>query len=230
MPELPEVETMRRGLLPIVGRRISDAQKVACPRKPILISPRIDHFRRRVVGQAIERVDRVGKRVVVVLSGGDRMVIEPRMTGLVVTSDSPDPLYLRLLVRLAGKRPDRFYYWDRRGLGSIRLFSAAAFADEFGPKKLGPDALAMTADDYRLRLSNSRRAIKVALLDQKIVAGIGNLYAAELLHMAEIHPAKRCDQLTRAEWSRLADAAPTYSKKRSATKAPHWATAPIATR
>jgi formamidopyrimidine-DNA glycosylase len=58
-----------------------------------------------------------------------------------------------------------------------------------------------------LRLTRSRRAIKVALLDQAVVAGIGNLYAAELLHTAAIHPAKRCDQLTRDEWRRLADAA-----------------------
>lgn len=207
MPELPEVETMRRGLLPVVGRRIADVHKLACPRKPILIAPRIDRFRRRVVGQSIEAVARAGKRVAVVLSSGDRLVIEPRMTGLVLLADPPDPLYLRLRLGLAGRHPNSVYYWDRRGLGNVRLFSEREFAAEFGPQKLGPDALDMTADEYHARLSRSKRAIKVALLDQKVVAGIGNLYAAELLHVAAIHPAKRCDKLTQAEWSALADAA-----------------------
>ncbi len=200
---------MRRGLLPIVGRQVTDAQKLPCPRKPIRIAPRIDHFRRRVVGQTIEAVDRVGKRVAVVLSSGERMVIEPRMTGLVLLADPPDPLYLRMRLDLSGGKPGAFYYWDRRGLGSVRLFSNQQFEAEFGPPKLGPDALVITADDYRSRLGRSKRAIKVALLDQSVVAGIGNLYAAELLHVAAIHPAKRCDRLTRAQWQRLSEAATT---------------------
>lgn len=207
MPELPEVETMRRGLLPIVGRRVVDAQRLACPRKPIHIAPRIDHLRRRVVDQTVDRIDRVGKRVAVVFSAGDRLIIEPRMTGLVLLSSPPDPLYLRFRLSLAGGQPRCVDYWDRRGLGSIRLYSESDFARELGAAKLGPDALVMTAGDYRERLGKSRRAIKVALLDQTVVAGIGNLYAAELLFVAGIHPAKRCDLLTRDQWQRLADAA-----------------------
>lgn len=206
MPELPEVETMRRGLLPVVGRRVTAVQKTACPRKPIHIAPRIDRLRKRMVGRSIVRVDRLGKRVVVVMEGGDRLVLEPRMTGLVLLGESPDPMYLRLHVTLDDS-PGAFSFWDRRGLGSVRLFSADGFASEFSATKIGPDALAMTADCYRLRLGRSKRAIKVALLDQRIVAGIGNLYAAELLHVAGIHPEKRCDKLTRDDWRRLADAA-----------------------
>ncbi|WP_442484063.1 bifunctional DNA-formamidopyrimidine glycosylase/DNA-(apurinic or apyrimidinic site) lyase [Aeoliella sp. SH292] len=206
MPELPEVETMRRGLLPVLGRRVVDAEKLACPRKPIRILPRIDRLRARMVGETVTELGRVGKRVVVVLSSGDRLVIEPRMTGLVLLADSPDPLYLRLRVQMAGRGPEAFYYWDRRGLGGVRLFSEAEFAEEYSAAKIGPDALVMTADLYRTRLCASKRAIKVALLDQKIVAGIGNLYAAEMLWLAGIHPEKRCDRVTRKEWQRLADA------------------------
>lgn len=206
MPELPEVETMRRGLLPIVGGQVTDAEKLACPRKPIAISPRIDHLRRRVVGQRVEGIERVGKRVAVLFDSGDRLVIEPRMTGLVLLADPPDPLYLRLRLRLQGAAATDMYYWDRRGLGNVRLFSPDQFGSHFGAGRLGPDALNVTADEYRSRLARSRRAIKVALLDQTVVAGIGNLYAAELLHVAGIHPAKRCDKLTRRDWQALADA------------------------
>lgn len=207
MPELPEVETMRRGLLPIVGQKITAVEDLRCPRKPISITPRLDRLARRLVGRKIERVDRLGKRVVVVASTGDRLVIEPRMTGLVLLADPPDPLYLRFKIVLAGRAPRAFYYWDRRGLGTVRLYSESEYTLALGPPKLGPDALNMTAENYRERLGRSKRAIKVALLDQSVTAGIGNLYASELLHVAAIHPAKRCDQLKRSEWRRLADAA-----------------------
>jgi formamidopyrimidine-DNA glycosylase len=76
----------------------------------------------------------------------------------------------------------------------------------FGPEKLGPDALTMTAELFRTQLGDSRRAVKVALLDQRAVAGIGNLYASEILHVAEVHPASRCDKITLGRWKRIADA------------------------
>ena len=79
-------------------------------------------------------------------------------------------------------------------------------AEKLGPKKLGPDALLVTAEQMRERLGKSRSAIKVALLDQKAIAGVGNLYASELLHMAKIHPAKRCDRITKQQWSSIKEA------------------------
>jgi formamidopyrimidine-DNA glycosylase len=71
---------------------------------------------------------------------------------------------------------------------------------------LGPDALSATAADLIVRLGASRRAIKVALLDQRSIAGIGNLYASEILHVARLHPARLCRRLTQSEWHRLAAA------------------------
>ena len=89
MPELPEVETMRRGILGIVGLRIKDVERVACRRRPIAIVPRIDRLRRRVVGRRVADVGRIGKRVVVHLDSGDAIVMEPRMTGLVLVTEPP---------------------------------------------------------------------------------------------------------------------------------------------
>ncbi len=206
MPELPEVETMRRGVLGVVGGRIRDVERTVCRRKPIAISPRIDHFRRRVVGRTICEVGRVGKRVVLRLDSADSIVLEPRMTGLILVADPPSREHLRFRCRLTGSRTRELLYWDRRGLGNVRLFSPAEFAAAFGPEKLGPDALAMTADLFRTQLGGSKRAVKVALLDQRAVAGIGNLYASEILHVASVHPARRCDKMTRAQWQRVADA------------------------
>jgi formamidopyrimidine-DNA glycosylase len=95
MPELPEVETMRRGILGVVGTRIRAVERVACRRRPIAIAPRIDHFRRRAVGRTIRDVGRAGKRVVVCLDSGDSIVLEPRMTGLILVADPPTTEHLR---------------------------------------------------------------------------------------------------------------------------------------
>lgn len=205
MPELPEVETMRRGILGVVGSTIKGIERERCSCKPILIQPRIDAFRRRAVGREIVELDRIGKRVVVRLDSHDMILFEPRMTGLVLLADPPDPDHLRFRIDLSGKI-HHVWYWDRRGLGSVRLMSPSDFNDLYGPDKLGPDALAITAKQLRERLGGSRRAVKVALLDQRAVAGIGNLYASEILHLAAIHPAKRCDRITRAEWQRIREA------------------------
>ncbi|MCA9237305.1 MAG: bifunctional DNA-formamidopyrimidine glycosylase/DNA-(apurinic or apyrimidinic site) lyase [Planctomycetales bacterium] len=208
MPELPEVETMRRGVAPAVGATIERFEKVRCPRKPIEISPPPPAFRRRVEGCRVTAAERAGKRVVLRLDSGDAIVFEPRMTGLLLLSDPPDPLYSRVRFTLSGRgRASQLVYWDRRGLGNVRLVTPAEFSDRYGPAALGPDALTMTSDEYRTRLGASRRAIKVALLDQEAVAGIGNLYAAEILHVAGIHPERECFRLTRAQWTALADAA-----------------------
>jgi formamidopyrimidine-DNA glycosylase len=206
MPELPEVETMRRGIQEIVGRQIINATRTVCRQKPILITPRIDRFRRQVLGTTVREVARAGKRVVLWLDSESAIVVEPRMTGLVLVTTPPSQAYLRWRLDLSGTPINELYYWDRRGLGSVRLLSAAKFFDLFGPTKLGPDALTITASGYRQRLNMSKRTIKVALLDQRVVAGIGNLYAAEILHVAGVHPERRCDLLKIKQWEKLADA------------------------
>jgi formamidopyrimidine-DNA glycosylase len=76
-------------------------------------------------------------------------------------------------------------------------------ASKLGDKSIGPDALEIAASTLRERLQSSRRDIKVALLDQRALAGVGNLYASELLHLAKIHPQTPCNQLTRPQWQRL---------------------------
>jgi formamidopyrimidine-DNA glycosylase len=206
MPELPEVETMRRGVLGVVGSCIRDVERVACRRRPIAIAPRIDRFRRRVVGRVIRDVERAGKRVVLRLDSADAIVLEPRMTGLVLLADPPSREHLRFRCRLSGNGTHELLYWDRRGLGNVRLFSPPEFEAAFGPAKLGPDALAMTAELFREQLASSKRAVKVAFLDQRAVAGIGNLYASEILHVAGVHPRCRCNTITRAQWQQIADA------------------------
>jgi formamidopyrimidine-DNA glycosylase len=202
MPELPEVETMRRGVLPIVGSRIESAERPPCKLRPILLRPRIDAFDRRIRGKRILGVGRRGKRVMIELEDAQTIVIEPRMTGLVLLADPPNREHLRLRLTLSGGRDKQLLFWDRRGLGTVRLLRAGEVA-KLIDARLGADALVIDAQQLRRRLGNSRRTIKVALLDQAAVAGIGNLYAAEILFRAGIDPRAACHRLTGPQWERI---------------------------
>jgi formamidopyrimidine-DNA glycosylase len=208
MPELPEVETMVRGIRPHVqGRRVEDILRPRCACRPLAIKPGLRSLRSRAVGRRIESVERLAKRVVLRLDGGDVFAIEPRMTGLMLLSDPPDRGHLRLEWRLSGAGEYRsLWFWDRRGLGTITLYSAEEFR-LLGSGRLGADALQLSASDWRTLCARTSRPIKVALLDQKLVAGIGNLYASEILHEAQVHPEKPADALTGPQIGRLHAAA-----------------------
>ncbi len=207
---------MRRGIRGCIGCSIVGVEKPRSRRlKPLKITPATATLRRRLVGNRIDHTDRVGKRVVVWLDSGDALVFEPRMTGLVLVADPPNKEHLRFRLQLDrsaaarnknDSRSDRLSYWDRRGLGSVRLFTRDEFQDNFGPHKLGPDALTACGDLLSDRLGHSQREIKVALLDQQAIAGIGNLYAAEILHVAGIHPQASCRRLKAAHWEAIATA------------------------
>jgi len=210
MPELPEVETMCRGLMPVVGRRIAAASFPRGRVRPVSVRPAAAQLGRRLAGRVIGSVQRRGKRVVLEITASSAcprewLVIEPRMTGLMLVVDPPTGEHVRLEVRLAGRGPPpRFVFWDRRGLGTIRLVDDDGLERACGAAKLGPDGLAVTADHLRAVLGRSRRAVKVALLDQRAVAGIGNIYASEILFRAGIDPRARCRRLRSADWERVA--------------------------
>ncbi len=194
---------MRRGILPVVGGHISQVDFPPCELKPIKIGPSPAKFRRRVVGRTIAEIDRIGKRVVLRLDTRDAIVFEPRMTGLVLISAPPNRTHLRLGLGLTNCTVDQLWFWDRRGLGSVGLFTESELAEAFGPDRLGPDALRIDLQQLKAQLRSSRRDIKVALLDQKCIAGVGNLYASEILHLAGIHPQKKCHLISDSMWQEL---------------------------
>lgn len=223
MPELPEVETMRRGIASALGMRIEEAVLPQGRLRPLFVEPSPAVLVKRLRGRVIEAAERYGKRIalrIVAASpsvGSSKpgspgraepprwLVIEPRMTGLLLVSQPPTQEHVRL--RLSGPTPrlasQELLFWDRRGLGTLRLVDAAGLAALCGPTRLGPDALLISSAELRERLGASSRAVKVALLDQKAVAGVGNLYAAEILHLAAINPRVSCRGLSRGRWQRL---------------------------
>jgi formamidopyrimidine-DNA glycosylase len=208
MPELPEVETMVRGIRPYVeGRTVQAVLRCRCSCKPISIRPRFQLLAKRLVRQRIDSVRRLGKRVVLDVSDGLAVVIEPRMTGLMLLSDPPDRAHLRIEWKFAGKaKYNSVWFWDRRGLGTVRLFGPGELERVLSEEVLGPDALQMDVAAWRERFQKTSRPVKVVLLDQRVVAGIGNLYASEILHVARINPSRPARRLKPEEIRRLSDA------------------------
>lgn len=201
MPELPEVETMVRGLKPALeGRRIAAVEV----RDPFLLQG-IDarEFERRVAETSVESVGRRGKWVVIVL-GARRgiIVIQPRMTGGFWLVEPDRPEHARLAFRME-RAPATVWFCDSRRLGKIAWYATEEDAAAAFSRSHGPDALAIGLDDLAGRLRRTSRGIKPSLLDQKILAGIGNIYADEILFRAGLHPTRVASKLKAEEFRRL---------------------------
>ena len=201
MPELPEVESLARmlrdggpeGAPPLVGRRIVGV-RLAWPGQVDRPTPRL--FRARLRGRTVRAVGRRAKYLVVGLDRGT-LLLHLRMSGdlRLARTGSPPDRFTRSVLRLDTGWELRFT--DARKFG--RLFLVDDPAEVLGG--LGPEPLdeAFSAAALRRRLRGTRRMLKPLLLDQRFVAGVGNIYADEALHRAGLHPARRSDSLTASE-------------------------------
>jgi formamidopyrimidine-DNA glycosylase len=201
MPELPEVETMVRGLRPALEGRVLRDVRVLDPF--LLQGCTAEEFEGRGRGAVVDRVDRRGKWVVIAL-GGQRglIVIQPRMTGGFWLVSPARPEHIRLTFHLDGTIPT-VWFCDNRRLGKIAWHPGAEEAARAFERSHGPDALAISRHDLADRLKRTSRGIKPTLMDQKVLAGIGNIYADEILFRARIHPQRAASSLSRAEIDRL---------------------------
>ena len=207
MPELPEVETMVRGIRgDCLNRTIDHVEFVRIARRPFPVSPNRQSVLKATANRTIIDVSRLAKRILLTLDSGNCLVVEPRMTGLLLISDPPTLEHRRVVWHFQPEtsKCDHLEFWDRRGLGTLSLLNPEGMNSL--RSRLGPDALAMTETDWATRLKATSREIKVALLDQKLVAGIGNLYASEILHRAGISPMRKSSTLTKKQLQGLHEA------------------------
>ena len=201
MPELPEVETMVRGLRPaMVGRSVASVTV----HDPFLLQGATPvEFESRVGGAEVLHVGRRGKWVVIRLAG-DRgtIVIQPRMTGgfWLVVPKRPEHIKLTFAMVDPG---GTIWFCDARRLGKVAWYRDDAEAEVAFARSHGPDALEIAAPELRERLSRTSRGIKPTLMDQKVLAGIGNIYADEILFGSRIHPERPASSLSRPEVARL---------------------------
>lgn len=211
MPELPEVETicnsLRRGSpqipallgMSIVGVQVLWARSIA--------HPEALSFQAQIASRIIQEIGRRGKYLIFSLNQG-AMLIHLRMSGdlIVETPDQPIALHHRVVFFLANGSSDgraslRLAFNDARKFGRIWLVSdPQEVLGSLGPEPLDAH---FSAQDFYLRLQRTRRQLKPLLLDQRFLAGLGNIYTDEALHMARLHPLQAAHTLTPKQGQRL---------------------------
>ncbi len=193
MPELPEVETIKNELGPwVVGQRFTEVTSID---SKVVCGGSAKGVRRRLLGQKVESLERRGKYLIFHLSKGRSLIIHLRMTGSLLLDPEDDTRYARVVFHLSNGH--RFVFADRRRLGKMWLVDDAdAVVCKLGPEPLNKR---FTPHVLRQRLSRHHIPIKAALLDQCILAGIGNMYADEALFASRIHPLRKADELAPKE-------------------------------
>ena len=204
MPELPEVETIRRIVEPqVAGRTI---RAVCLLQAQVVAHPAPEAFVRLLSEQTITSLGRRGKFLVFHFASGDRMVLHLRMTGqlLVTPPDFPMETHTHLVAPLSDGNELR--YIDVRRFGRFWLLRPEESEAIAGLDRLGIEPLSEDLTGAYLREHFACRAvpIKAALLDQSVVCGIGNIYADEILYAARLHPENPCSHLSTRAWNRLA--------------------------
>jgi formamidopyrimidine-DNA glycosylase len=212
MPELPEVETTARGLRArLVGVRVAGVGGVDWPR--MLPNTTADELDRALAGRAVRAVDRRGKYLLLHLDEALTLAIHRKMSGnlLLVPRAEPPALHTHLVLRLedpvpgSDQAPLDLRLVDARKFGRVYLLRSPAELEAFLAERLGPEPLGDQLTVPRLERALARRQvpIKAALLDQSVVAGVGNLYADEALWEARIHPLQPANTLGRPRLARL---------------------------
>jgi formamidopyrimidine-DNA glycosylase len=201
MPDLPEVETIRRQLAPHVeGRTIARAQ-IFDPRwtRPDAPAP----VARALRGALVERLSRSGKYLVWELSGERFLLVHLRMTGSLLFDPVTEPVHTRARFELDGDH--RLIYVDPRRFGTGHLLRGAPAREAYLSARLGiePMTTSFTAAHLRALARGRRAPVKSFILDQRRIAGVGNIYADEALFRARIHPLRPAGQLTGPQWEAL---------------------------
>jgi len=199
MPELPEVETIRRDLeTRVVGHSFSSVQLLW---SRAVRQPNPEEFTHRLTGQKIESLERRGKYLIFHLSSGAALILHLRMSGWLhyTSSSSPLEIYCRNVFFMDDG--SQIQFCDRRKLGAIWLVANP----EEVVGKLGPDPLApnFTPKLLKQRLQKRSAPIKAVLCNQEVLSGVGNMYADEALFRAKIHPLKKAGDLSFKEITRL---------------------------
>ena len=216
MPELPEVETVRKGLEPtLAGARLSRVEA----RRPDLRFPLPQGFVQRLTGARIERLDRRAKYLLAPLDRGDTLVMHLGMSGRFqveagMAAQRPgefhyaqggDPKHAHVVFET--EAGGRVTYFDPRRFGYMDLIPTQTLAIHpwfagLGPEPLGPD---FTADHLRAAFEDRRQSAKTLLLDQRIVAGLGNIYVCEALYRARVSPLRPAGAIPPKTLARLVD-------------------------
>jgi formamidopyrimidine-DNA glycosylase len=201
MPELPEVETIRRQLAPHVEGRTIIGVEIEDPRWTRPIPP--GEVETALRGALVARLSRAGKYLIWELSGDRHLLVHLRMTGSLLYDPSPAPLHTRARIELDDGH--RVLYVDPRRFGTALLLQGRDVRERYLDERLGAEPLtpAFTARLLREQARGRSAPVKAFLLDQRRIAGVGNIYADEALFRAGVHPLRPAGRLTAAQWERV---------------------------
>jgi len=201
MPELPEVETIRGQLAPLVEGRTLTRMEILDPRWSRPLAP--EELTLAIEGRRIERLGRRGKYLVWSSRGDVHLAQHLRMTGAVLCEPKPDPTHIRVRLQLRPKRS--LVIVDPRRFGTGELLLGSDALEAFFAARLGVEPFDERFTPEHLRsLARGRTApIKALLLDQRRIAGVGNIYADEALFRAGIHPLRPAGRISREQYARL---------------------------
>jgi len=196
VPELPEVETIKNELAPVIGRSISGVDLLW---ERMLRQPSPAEFHSRIVGRRITGISRRGKYLIFALDSGEWLIIHLKMTGSLLLGRGEPPQYTRAVIRLDDS--SSIFFRDPRKFGGIQL--VADKEDIVGKLGMEPLKPGFTPQFFAEMLQKRKAPLKAVLLEQGLIAGIGNMYADEALFAAGIHPLRAADSLSDAEVRRL---------------------------
>ncbi|GKT02474.1 DNA-formamidopyrimidine glycosylase [Furfurilactobacillus sp. WILCCON 0119] len=202
MPELPEVETVRRGLTKmVVGKTIT---KIDVFYDKMILNG-VSDFKKRLTGQQILRVDRRGKYLLFRFTDDLTMVSHLRMEGKYFGAPAGTPVDKHTHVIFHLDDGQELCYNDTRKFGRMIVIHTGDEDTVGGLKSLGPEPTpeTLTVDYLVAKAAKSRKAVKTWLLDQQNVAGLGNIYCDEVLWLSKIHPEQPTNSLTRSQWASL---------------------------
>lgn len=204
MPELPEVETIRRQLAPhLEGRALESVEirdfRWTQPAPPELIAAEL-------TGATVQRLGRLGKYMLWELDGDRHLIVHLRMTGSLLLDAEPESPHTRVRIELDDGHV--LTYVDPRRFGTAHLMLSTAARDQYLQARLGaePFSADFTAEYLRAQARGRTAPVKSFILDQRRIAGVGNIYADEALHRAGVHPLRPAGSLTLAQWRKLKDA------------------------
>ena len=208
MPELPEVETVVRGLNETVAGRTIVGVKTNAPRSSIVTGKSFGKksFSRILKYKTILNITRRGKNILIELSGDITIWAHLKMTGrfLYLKNDVPIDKHDLAIFDLDKKAKGyHLRFNDVRRFGRLRLFSNDELWQQPGLANLGPEPFDITLEQFIKLFRSSSRMVKPALLDQSFMAGIGNIYADESLYFSRIHPRKLTNQISKIKLSQL---------------------------
>ena len=204
MPELPEIETIKN----VIGPQIKGLtiEQITLSRPEIIAHPTADEFCAAVTGQTISFLSRRGKFLILHLKNDSRIILHLRMTGCLLAAppDHPMEKHTHMILRLDSGT--ELHFSDTRRFGRFWLIQNGEEDTYSGIGKLGLEPFDQKFDTEYLqdKLGRRKKAIKECLLDQSVIAGIGNIYSDEILFRAKIRPARPANSLTEEEWQRLA--------------------------